>query len=261
MTCLLVVRNATLNCYLEKTFFVNNVFHISTRKLVFPNKRPKTSSLTRVYIFIRSITSPRCSAIRFSVLKTRFDSRFIFATCLCSRTPIRSFFYFLLLFYSQLSCFLFFCESIHRSRFNRAGYIFTTISTSFSFPYVTNIYQIYCVLAALFSHIASIQNTLQYLRFRILHFFTALVRTKSSPSWTLFYFSIVCSERVGGITLPFFSFLPCLISIGRTFRFGAHFKYVHSKPFLLVFFVLVLFFLFFFLFVYLVYIGDGAKAL
>lgn len=71
MTCLLVVRNATLNCYLEKTFFVNNVFHISTRKLVFPNKRPKTSSLTRVYIFIRSITFPRCSAIRFSVLKTR----------------------------------------------------------------------------------------------------------------------------------------------------------------------------------------------
>lgn len=109
-------------------------------------------------------------------------------------------------------------------------------------------------------HISRLFRTLSNTWGFVSSLFTALVRTKSSPSWTLFYFSIICSERVGGITLPFFSFLPCLISIGRTFRFGAHFKYVHSKPFLLVFFVLVLF-SFFFLFVYLVYIGDGAKAL
>lgn len=137
-------------------------------------------------------------------------------------------------------------------------YDFHFISTSFSFPYVTNIYQIYCILAALFSHIASIQNTLQYLRFRILHLYgTCLNKKFAVLDVILFFYRLF---RKGGRNHPsIFSFLPCLISIGRTFRFGAHFKYIHSKPFLLVFFVLVLFF--FFLFVYLVYIGDGAKAL
>lgn len=56
------------------------MFHISTSKLVFPNKRPKTSSRTRVYIKYVVLHLPVTArfAIEFSTNGNTIASRFIF---------------------------------------------------------------------------------------------------------------------------------------------------------------------------------------